>query len=325
MKTTLYFSLVVLSCLAVACNRSSAPTPPNAAAFSPDELARIGEHSIRRSDFEAELERRAHGRSEASGWTEDRIALLNELVTFEALYLRAREAGFDQRPDIARQLKRFIVEQFSAEQLSDDSELPPVSDAELTRAYREQLDRFATPEQVRFAVIQFGYSPKADDERKTAVIDQAGKVLEEAREAISQEEIFGSLARRHSEHQATRYRGGDAGWVSQEAGLAWPPAVIEAAFALERPGALGPVIITENGCYLVRLLDRQPAGHRPLEEVKEVLRYQLAVRQRDQLKADFTASMKAGLNTKINHALLESIPAPAPAALAATPPALPAR
>lgn len=309
--------------MAVSCDRPTATVPSRTAAFDPDELARIGEHSLRRAEFEAALERRARGRSGAFARAEDRAALLEELVTQEAIYQRALASGFAQRPEVVRQIKRFVVEQYRATELPADPGLPEVDDEEIDRAYREQLDRFTTPEKVRFAVIQFGWSPKAEEERKVAVARQAGSVLAEARTAG--DDVFSELARRHSEHQATRYRGGDAGWVSRDEGMAWPLEVIHAAFSLKQPGELGPVIIADNGCYLVRLIARQPAGHRPPAEVRAALHYELAVRKRDRLQQEFAALMKAGVSIEINHALLECIPAPNAPAVAGTPPALPVR
>ena len=139
---------------------------------------------------------------------------------------------------------------------------------------------------------------------------KAESVLTEARRLDASERSFGVLAQRHSEDQATRYGGGDAGWVSREEHGRWIPAVTDAAFALVKPGDLSPIVETANGCYLVKLIERKAAGHRPLAEVKEAIGYRLAVEKRQRTQQQFYETMKAGLKIDINRPLLDSLAPP---------------
>ena len=279
-------------------------------------LATVGGQPILLADYQAEVERRAHRFSRAGAKEE----LLEELVKSEAVYLRAKQAGFEQRPDIARQIKQFIVHRFIEEQKK--SEALPASDSEIADYYRAHATRFTTPARVRFAVIELRHSPRATEAKKAEVQQRAAAVLAEAYSSGASESAFSALAQRHSEDQATRYGGGDAGWVSRNESSRWPSAVIEAAFALERHGELAPVITTANGCYLVKLLERKEAGHKPLAEVAEAIRYELAIKARHRAQDEFYNAAKADLAIEINHALLNSLPAPS-SPPNSTPPALP--
>lgn len=279
-------------------------------------------HPIRLADFQAELERRARGRDGSFARTDEREALLREMVDFESIYLRAKEAGFDQKPEIARQLKAFIVDRFREQQMKDQPESRAISDAEIAEYYRSQISRFALPEKVRFAVIQIGFSPKSTAEKKEEVLRRAGSVLAEARALNASEHAFGALAQRFSEDQATRYSGGDAGWLTRGEQGRWDTAVVDSAFALTTAGDLSPVIQTSNGCYLVKLIEKISAGHRPLKEVTEAIRYQLAVEKRHRTQQEFQEAMTAGLKIEINRPLLEAISVPA-SQPRATPPTLP--
>ena len=305
--------LMVCGGLLAACNRR--PTASPSGTLRADVLAMVGGQTILVAEYQAELERRARGRrSLHSGAKEE---LLEELVKSEAVYLRAKQAGFDQRPEIARQIKALVIQRFIEEQLKDNADTPLVSDAAVADYYRSQAARFATPPKVRFAVIQFRYSPKATEARKREVFETAAAVLAEASGSS-----FGALAQRHSEDQATRYGGGDAGWVSREESSRWPSPVIAAAFALDKAGDLSPVVTTSNACYLVKLIDRKTAGHKPLEEVAQAIRYELAVQNRHRTQDEFYKAAKADLKIEINHALLNSIPIPISQPIS-TPPALP--
>jgi parvulin-like peptidyl-prolyl isomerase len=312
-----FASLLAWCCLLSACHRQPSATPPSDTPRA-DVLATVGGQAILLADFQAELQRRAHRPARAGAKEE----LLEELVNSEAVYLRARQAGFEQRPDIARQIKLFIVQRFIEEQQHVESRLASPTQDEIGQYYLDQAARFATPEKVRFAVIQFAYSAKAANEKKEEMLTRATAVLVEASSSNATELTFSALAQRHSEDQATRYQGGDAGWLSRNESSRWPSAVIDAAFALKKEGGLAPVIITSNGCYLVKLLERKEAGHKPLAEVAEAIRYELAVKARHRAQDEFYNTAKADLAIEINHALLNSLPAPSSPPIS-TPPVLP--
>jgi len=315
----LYY-VAISSCLAISCNRSPTPSRQSATAFSADVLARVEQQNIRLADFEAELKRRSRGRTGKFAGLSDREALLQEMLNLESTYVRAMECGFDQRPDIARQIKAFIVDRFIAEQMKGKPETPAVSDTEIADYYRTHASRFALPEKIRFAIIQIGLSPKATEEKKAAAFRKAESVLAEARTLTDPEKGFGALAQRLSEDLATRYLGGDAGWlVSGEQGR-WDAAVVDAAFALNNPGELSPVIDTSNGLFLVRLMEKQNASRRPLEEVAEAIRYQLGLEKRHHQLEEFCETMTAGLKIEINRALLETLSVRSPSNV---PPPLP--
>lgn len=311
--------------LLASCGREAPPPEAARTALPADALAVVEGRPIRLEEFTAEMERRARGRSGAFARPEDREALLEELVRTEALYLRALDAGLDRRPDIARQIRRFLAERYREENFPDAEEQPFVTDAELAAAYAAHRDRFTMPAEIRLAVIRLGFPARADEDRKAAVRERADAVLAEARATAASETSFSELARRHSEDQATRYRGGDAGWLAQGTTGDWPAEVLSAAWALETPGQFAPVVVTSNACHVVRLTGRRPPRLRPLEEAAEALRHELAVERRRAAEQEFHASLRAGLEVTVNRPLLESVTPPASTAVAAAPPPLPAR
>lgn len=134
-------------------------------------------------------------------------------------------------------------------------------------------------------------------------------ILAEARQ--TDEAGFARLAQQYSEDQATRYRGGDAGWISAESTNAhWPAAVVEAASALVAPGDFASVVETENGLYIARLIQKRSASRRPLEEVREGIRYLITREKQQQTERRFYEQLSAGVPININRGLLESISVP---------------
>lgn len=322
MNPTFSFIISAVALVLVSCGKTPAP-PAKATLLDHDVIAAVGDQIILLSDFRAEMETRSRGRSDAYKLPNERAALLEEMVNFEALLIQAKAAGFDQRPEVVRQIKRFIVTQFLESQLALSNEAPSVSDLEVANRYTQDADKYALDERVRFAIIEFRVSPKAATEKKAEAITRAEAVLNEARSLARSEPGFGSLAQKYSEDQATRYARGDAGWISRSEGSRWSSSIIEAAFRLKQPGDLSPVITDPNGCYLVRLMDRTEAGRRPLEEVKEAIRYQLAQEKRAQSHEAFFETVKANLKIERNQTLLESVASPSPGSVE-KPPGTPA-
>jgi parvulin-like peptidyl-prolyl isomerase len=140
------------------------------------------------------------------------------------------------------------------------------------------------------------------------------------------EHAFGPLAARHSDDQATRYQGGVAGWVARGGGARWDAAVVDASFALARPGEVSPLVRTADGLYLLKLIDRRPAALRPLREVREAIRHELVTARRAEIEARFRRDMRAATEVWIDTDRLDGLELPEAALTregVPTPPPLP--
>jgi hypothetical protein len=96
------------------------------------------------------------------------------------------------------------------------------------------------------------------------------------------------------------------------------PAVRDALLALE--GDVAPLVETERGFYIVKLLERRDARQQPLAQVQKVIRREVSRESARQAEREFYDRMKQGVNIRINQELLESITLPVQPA---TPPRLP--
>jgi parvulin-like peptidyl-prolyl isomerase len=255
---------------------------------------------ISRQAFEQQWARRTEVRSK-----ED---LLQEMIRFESLLAKARVAGIDRDPEVMVAFNRMVVGKFQEDQMKrrglDSIQL---SDAEIQEYYQTHLDRFTTPKQIRLGVIYCKTSTKATTEKREQLRQSAEALWSQAKEA--DHDSFRQLALQHSDDQATRYAGGDTGWfIPEQTGSRWEPEVIQTALALAEPGDLAPLQQTANGFYIVRLLGRQPESHRPLEQVRDGIEYQLRTEKAQQLHEEFFKEMQAGLTIEVNRAALDAVP-----------------
>lgn len=287
-------------CSVVSCSRQPASPP----VLSSETVAVVDHQIISRAAFQAHLARRGKG-AQTSAHLE---AALDEMIRAEAIYAKAKAAGFDTNAAVQAAIKRLVAAQYQAAQLPDAGGAPQISDQEMSQYYRAHQADFTMPEKVRAAIIFIKVPGKATVEKQAEYTAAAESVLTEARQLTAASAGFGALARKYSEDTATRYQGGDAGWLPKNAAeFRFGPAVAGAILALNNPGDLTPVIQTRDGLVLARLMEKKPASTRPLSELKEGLAYRLSLAKVAQREAAFQAAMKAGLNIQINRPLLESL------------------
>ena len=98
----------------------------------------------------------------------------------------------------------------------------------------------------------------------------------------------------HTEHPASRYKGGVVGWLEREGYTdAWTKAVAEIGFSLTEPGEVSAVISRNEGVFLVRYMALKPAVLRPFETVAGELERTERQRLRAAAEAEFAAAIKA--------------------------------
>jgi parvulin-like peptidyl-prolyl isomerase len=314
-----WVAAVVLSCLFVGCR--PAELPP-----SPEVVAEVGTEVITTVELEAELQRRARGG--ISGIPQSaRQAALEDMIRHRVFLRRAREAGYEERPEIRRRMERLVIAQYEEDHAPERQAVAAPTSDEVEQAYRARIAEFTEPERLRISVMVLQSSPKASVERRQAVREK----LEGFRRQIESGGVdaFAEVARLHSEDRATRHRGGESGWIRRDAAgreRGWPEAVLEAALALAEPGELSPVVETPEAFYLVRLGERRAASPRPLAEVEERIVHTLRKDREELARREFEARQREGLAIRVHEAALERVPIPTlELTRAASPPPSPAR
>ncbi|MBI2947474.1 MAG: peptidyl-prolyl cis-trans isomerase [Verrucomicrobia bacterium] len=292
---------------------------------TPGIIARVGDAVITQDAFQAELNRRAqHGQSIAS--PAEREAVLNDMIRVETFFAKARASGFDRDPELALQFKRMVVAKYEDMQWKKEPPLRKPEPGEMQLFYDSHKDQFTSPEKVHVAVIFQRVSAKAREAQVGLVKSKMEALRRQALGQAAQQSHFGLLAQENSDDQATRYRGGDCGFLTRaSAKVRWDHTVRDAAFALKAKGEISPVLRAPDGFYLLRLIERKEAEVAPLALVRERIEKHLFAAEQKRAREKFEAAERRGLEVEINDALLRSIEAPAVFAKRenAAPPAMP--
>jgi len=203
-----------------------------------------------------------------------------------------------------------------------------VSETEIEDYYLRHQSDFSSPGRARAAVIQILVPPMASADKKAQLARRAEAARAEALNLDPATRSFGPVAVKYSDHQPTRYRGGDTGWLQPARGDArWPAEVMAAVFVLEEAGKVSPVITGPAGYYLVKLMELRESAPRPLGALKERIRHQLLVLKKAKVEREFYEELKTKVPVRVNRARLEAIEPPKSGTVkdARQPPGLPGK
>lgn len=289
---------------------------------SPDNvLAQVGKEVITTDDFKAELQRRQANRQPVP----DRQALLEEMIARVAMVQRAKATGLENSYDVRHVFEDVLIAKLKESELQPKLDAAAVSPAEIQAVYEKEIARFTQPAKAHLAMIYLAADTRTDTNH---LAELAARIAEARRLALAlpvENKGFGQIALNFSEDQASRYRGGDAGWFSADM-LAdrWPKEVVAAGLALKENGAVSDVIQTPAGFYLVKKMDGRPPAVAPLAQVSGGLQRELVTEKRLQVEKNFQQALRAAAQVRTNSQLLGTLEYPTPAAPAVSvPPALP--
>lgn len=131
-----------------------------------------------------------------------------------------------------------------------------VSQREIDRYYNDNIEQYSTPEQVRASHILLKTEGKDD----AAVKAQAEKILAEVKGGAD----FAALAKKYSEDDASKEKGGDLDYFGKGRMVA---EFDEKAFSM-KPGEISDLVKTQYGYHIIKLVDRKAAATRTLDEVR---------------------------------------------------------
>lgn len=266
--------------LLAGCSEKPAPRPV--------VLAKVGDHEITEADFKWEVERR-----QKTGQTlSDRVGVIQDLMLHESLLQRARSSGLDLEPAVKRELGNLLIGKLMERELRQKLDAVTVSPEEIQAYYASNTVEYTRPAVVRLAVLKLELDPKAGEVR----VEEVRKRMGEARGKVlaapprgrgPANNGFGAYAVDYSDDAASRYRGGDLGWIEMDRlPPRWPRQVLEAGIALPL-GQISEVILLSDGAYLVTKTDRREALVAPLADMEASIRQRLASQKRKAMETAY--------------------------------------
>ena len=152
-----------------------------------------------------------------------------------------------------------------------------VSDDELKAQYQQNIQQYQVPNRVHVEHVLLMTVGKTDAEVEE-IRQKAEDVLKQAKKGAK----FEDLAKKYSEDPGTKDKGGDLGWITQGQTV---PEFEKTAFGLDK-GKISDLVKTQYGFHIIKVLDKETAHTKPLEEVKESIKVPLLLAKADKLASD---------------------------------------
>lgn len=198
------------------------------------------------------------------------------IIDKRLLVLEAKRRKLTEDPELRRQVQE-LEERLAVQALlaQEEAAAGSPSEQELRAWFESHRAEFTRPEQVRVGRVLVSVGSKASEAERSRARQKAEALAARLRrgEALAQVAKEGD--------GAERTKGGELGLVIRGGGF--EPALEQAAFALERPGAVSPVVMLREGFAVLVLLERKPARQPAFEEVRAEVEGRLAPARKRQV------------------------------------------
>ncbi|HUY36243.1 MAG TPA: peptidyl-prolyl cis-trans isomerase [Pirellulales bacterium] len=163
---------------------------------------------------------------------------------------------------IERVKRNFVESQIAQQWFRDQAK---VEDIEVTRdavlaRYRENQSKYEYPAKARYEELVLKPSDRRDER-------QARAALAQMIDGVNKGAPWADVAKARSEG-TTAAEGGRQAWISQ--GSHRSGVIDKALFSLP-VGAISPILKDDRGFYIIRVIQREPAGRTPFSEVENEL------------------------------------------------------
>jgi peptidyl-prolyl cis-trans isomerase C len=239
------------------------PGPPGAA--NDPILVQNALVTIRKSDYELELERLPPDIRPGFANSERRVNdLLRRMLVERTLAAQAREEGLDRLPGNARRLEAEIdrlltiikVQKIEADAAAEFEANRSAWETRARELYTIDRAKYATPEQFFASHILF--------ETKTKSREDALKLAREAHAQVVAGADFNELARKVSEDPSAKRNFGKIDWFT--AGDMDP--AFSAAVAKLKPGQVSEPVLSSFGWHVIKLEGHRPAAQKTFDDVR---------------------------------------------------------
>lgn len=165
-----------------------------------------------------------------------------------------------------------------------------ISPDKIEAAYRKNIDKYSTPEEIRLSMIVLRPDASGGDDPSKATRE----VAQEIRQKLADGADFAGMAQMYSQ-DSTAELGGDWGWLDRKTLTSELNSV---AFSLS-PGELSDVIQVGDAFYIMRVEAKKAAVTKPLSEMRDEISQKLYEEERLRLQQQWIDGLRSKAYVKI--------------------------
>jgi parvulin-like peptidyl-prolyl isomerase len=215
----------------------------------------------------------------------ERESYVRKVVDVRLMAEEAIRRGLLEQPTIRQALLEHLARTLQEKEFSPEVIRARLNEAELQKTFDARVQSFSQPEKVRLAHIWLSAAEGSPDREAKRV--KAVELLKTFRAKQSTDpSVFGRSASSSSDEVDSRSRAGDLGYLTKDQlSSRYGPAVADAAWTLQAPGALSDLLESPDGFHLLQLSARARASTARFEDVKATLAAEwVEKRQADEMR-----------------------------------------
>ncbi len=266
--------------------------------------------SVTVADYETELLRLPEDLRGGVELNAQRIGqILNNILVIKTLAAEAVQKKMDQDPQTQRLLKwateknlaMLRMEKIVADAQSAVTNKPADFTARALELYKSEPEKYKEPPMVKASHILI--------DSKSRTKEEALKRAEEVRKLALSGKSFGDLAKEYSDDPSARQNSGDLGFFNATQ-MVKPFA--DAAFSLEKPGAISEVVESPFGYHVILLHEKKPGGIQPFDKVKPQIMNALKEKQGAEARAEYIKKTTGDSKLVVNQDAIVKLKKPIP-------------
>ena len=255
-------------------------------------LAKVGGSAVGSRSFEQAAARvtPADGQQLSS---DEKLDILDDLVTDEMLYLEGVKRGLDQDPKV----KKVIVNTLLRQEVYSGVRNSDFTQEELEQYFEEHKEEFVVPEKVQVKRIFI----KVTDDRPEG---EARALAEDIHSQVSADPSkFKELAIKYSE-DAYKRRGGDLGFLSREGKPGVDATVTKTAFE-QAVGTVSDIFQSGGGFNIIYVANKRERVERSFEQMKGSVLRKVKNDRYNNMYEEYVAKLKADYQIQVDNEALE--------------------
>jgi peptidyl-prolyl cis-trans isomerase C len=233
------------------------------------------------------------------------MIFLENVMVFRKLAQEGRELGLDKDPVTQKEMQQASDRALALRRLAlfeSSLKLPDFTAAAKERYETKKAD-YRLPEAVHAEHILVKAEGRSEEESKRRAEEVRAKTATAGAD-------FKALVKEYSDDPSSKNNQGDLGFfekaVSGKAGGMVKP-FEDAAFALKTPGEISPLVKTQFGYHVIRLVEKRPARQKSFDEVKDGLMQELREKFINDAKAIHLSQIKNDKSIVVNEAAIEAL------------------
>lgn len=266
--------------------------------YNQEIIATIGQFEITKTEFEREIIYRG-GEHPAQV---DKKQLLDEMIRKKLLLNQAYTIGLPERESIQREYSHLLIGKIREEYIQKAREKIHLGEEEMKTFYQVHQEEYTIAMKRQFAILFFKKRLKDKGKEKKRILEKFSEIMLLDKKGLlkNKDNGFGVYAIDYSEHQVSRYKGGELGWFGKGKNVNWEQEVLDKGFSLLKIGDISDMVETERGYYLVRLMAEKKAKHIAYEKVKLKIRQKLILTKQEEIKENFDKYLRATFKVEID-------------------------